>query len=301
MSRVAYPFLTLGQNALKISPWILCEESGDVIVGDWLADWDMARDLKLKREISIDFELAADQLELPVADLVLDARIRFGTGPGSMPRLSFGGSGKRLTADVSEVSFEQTIEGRNLSNRLLMETHVLLVEPRAGANTLSPRYPAARLWSDRHDLRLEGEEPRFPMEITSFSERFSGQALEGAPWFLHWTPGDLTRDFGTAVRLFLNSDREDFAEWFQEGDRSAVQVVLADTMVQIIGALLDRPDTDLEGDLEEGSIVCQARKWIELAFPGKDINAVRAMRELRPSFYHAGLLAAADVVQDEAE
>lgn len=84
------------------------------------------------------------------------------------------------------------------------------------------------------------------------------------------------------------------------GDRATTQVVLADVMTQIISASLRQSDFErIAADADPCSIAGRAAHWIGLAFPDQDIAAVRSMIDLRPSTFHAGILAAADIVSVE--
>ena len=300
MTRVAFPFLTLREPAVSALPWTDVSSQRELGLGSaWLADWDNARDIPLRRHLRVDFEIAATQLEIAAEDLELRVVLRIGTGTGNMARQVDDRLQGVLRKGREEMVIEETIAGRLLSSRLIADTHLLLHASPANRGQLSPRPAGARLWMDHLDLHLEGEEPRFPMEVMSFSERFSGRPEAYAPWYLHWVPGSPERDFGGAVRLFLNSDRADFMERFVAGDRGTVQVVLADTMLQIVGYLIYHDHAELQqDDPEPGSISAQARFWIELAFPGQDFSRIRSLRERSPATFHAALLAAADVASE---
>jgi len=300
MSRIAFPFFTLGSPAVFVSPWMLGEEASEFGPGSgWLENWDQSQDVAIRRHVRVDVDLAASQLGIPAEELELALLIRVGTGAGSMPRILRDLPMKTVRRGASEFLVEEAVAGSSLSNRLLLETALLLLSVPDGRQRLSPAHAGARLWSDRLDLRLEGEEPRFPMEVMSFSERFPGRPESHSPWYLHWAPAGLERDFGGAVRLYLNSDRPDFIERFLEGDRTTVQIVLADTMQQIIGHVLELPDADevlAAGD--DGSIAAQAVHWLGIAFPGLQIAQIRSLREHSPPRFHAAILAAADISGD---
>lgn len=300
MSRIAFPFLTLGTDAVHAGPWVLVENDREVVIEDpWIADWDSGRDVTLRRRIAVDLDIAASQLRIDIAQLALVLLVRVGTGAGNMPRTIVTATRREIRA--GEILLEERVAGHSLSQRLLAETMILLGHPGSGAHTLSPSRPASKLWSDRIDLRLEGEEPRFPMESLSFSHRFAGRPEAYAPWYLHWAPSNLHRDFGGAVRLFLNSDRPDFTERLLAGDRATLQVVLADVMTQIIATSLRQSDFEQAvAESDSNSIAGRVEFWIRLAFPGQDIQTIRSMLDLRPSSFHAAVLAAADVATEEA-
>lgn len=300
MGRIAFPFLTLDQTAISPEPWVLLDGGLETPIGDaWLPDWDAARDVRLRRLVTTDLDRAADLLSMPIDDGALELVTRTGTGIGNMPRRIIATSKLPLTRMEPTVVIDEMVPGHSLSQRLLVDTLVILRQPREGS-PLSPGLAGSKLWSDQLDLRLEGEEPRFPMEAVSFLERFAGRPEAYAPWLLHWTPGNLHRDFGGSVRLYLNSDRADVTDRLLAGDRATTQVVLADVMTQIISVSLRLNDFErLAVEADPCSIAGRAAHWIGLAFPGQDIGAVRSMIDLRPSTFHAGILAAADIVSLE--
>lgn len=300
MGRIAFPFLTLDQTAISPEVWVLLDGGVETRIGDaWLPDWDAARDLRLRRLVTTDLDRAADLLSMPIDDGALELVTRIGTGIGNMPRRLIATSKLPLTRMEPTVVIDEAVSGHSLSQRLLVDTFVVLRQPRAGS-PLSPGLAGSKLWSDQLDLRLEGEEPRFPMEAVSFLERFAGRPEAYAPWLLHWTPGNLHRDFGGSVRLYLNSDRADVTDRLLAGDRATTQVVLADVMTQIISVSLRQNDFErLAVEADPCSIAGRAAHWIGLAFPRQDIAAVRSMIDLRPSAFHAGILAAADIVSLE--
>jgi hypothetical protein len=301
MSRIAFPFLTLDQTAVSPEPWILLEDGEETIAEAWLPDWDPARDLRIRRLLTTDLDRAAELLSMPIDDGALELVVRVGTGIGNMPRRILGTFRQPLSRKEPAVVVDELVSGRTLSQRLLLETLVLLRRPGSAA-PLSPNRSGSKLWSDRLDLRLEGEEPRFPMEAISFLDRFAGRPEAHAPWLLHWTPGNLHRDFGGSVRLYLNSDRADVTERLLAGDRATAQVVLADVMTQIISTSLRQGDFErVVAEADPCSIAGRAAFWIGLAFPGQDIAAIRSMLDLRPSTFHAGVLAAADIAGLESD
>lgn len=302
MGRIAFPFLTLDHTAISPQSWRLLEDGIETPIGDaWLSDWDSARDLRLQRLLITDLDRAADMLSMQIDDGALELVIRIGTGIGNMPRRILTSSRRPLSRFEPTIIVDEAVSGRNLSQRLFVETLVLLRQPRI-PSPLSPNRPGLRLWSDQLDLRLEGEEPRFPMEAISFIDRFSGRPEAYAPWLLHWTPGNLHRDFGGSVRLYLNSDRTDVTERLLKGDRATTQVVLADIMTQILSTALRQDDFErVAADADPCSIAGRASFWIRLAFPGQDIAAIRSMLDLRPSIFHAAVLAAADIASLETD
>ena len=161
---------------------------------------------------------------------------------------------------------------------------------------LSPRRVAERLWSDTLRVRLEGEEPRFPIEIADFRKLAGNTIPASTPWYLHWSPLDWTRDFHGAARLYLNKDHPEFIERIENHDGPTLQLLLADVMGQICERLVADPDaTKIAVEAEPGSLGAQAIKWLDKAWPEKEIEFIRSVLENRPGAFRAAFLELAEL------
>ena len=295
MKHVAFPFLTLGDDQVEAAPWCGFDEDGSIApVTDHIAGWDHARELRLTRSLGLPTGPVGTRLGMADEEVGLEVVVRAGTGPGSMPRRTWILFRGPLRAGMTAL-IDHTVPGEGLSHRLRLETSILLVRPNLGTSRFAPRRPGSILWRDEIEIILEGESPRFPMEIVSFRERFSGRAESTSLWHLHWRPGHMHRDFGGSVRLFLNHDRQDFIDRFVGSDPLTLQCTLADVITQILGHALQ--DDDLEeilADSEPTSVAGHVSTWLDLAFPGQDIAAVRNLRRTSPGLFHSAILAMAD-------
>src|SRR5690349_1424492 len=135
MSRIALPFFTLGNDAIRADPWVLVEEDREVLIDDpWIADWDNARDLRIRRRLSVDLDVASSQLQIDVGNLALVLLVRIGTGAGSMPRTISPVARRSIHQGSGEILLDERVAGPTLSQRLLAETLILLDEPAVGAH-----------------------------------------------------------------------------------------------------------------------------------------------------------------------
>lgn len=294
MKHVAFPFLTLDDVHVEVTPWCLIGPDGNISgLGDHLAGWDYARDLRISRRIGLADGPVGEVLGL-AGDMELEAIVRLGTGPGSMPRRS------QVIATMSlrrerVALVDQVVPGKDLSQRLWLETTIRLPRKIEEGGRFSPWREGSILWRDQIDVSLEGDSPRFPMEIVSFRERFAGKAENGALWHLHWRPGHLHRDFGGSVRLFLNDDRKDFIERFVAADPLTLQCTLADVISQILEhALRDDDLEDILDECEPTSVAGHVATWLELAFPGQDPASIRNLLHVSPGHFRSSILAMAD-------
>lgn len=295
MKHIAFPFLTLGEDLVRAAAWRRMDDAGSLLPVDSLIEgWDYARNIRVERSVLIDEAVDDRTLGFDANDALFDLIVRIGTGPGSMPR-RVRVLHRTSIRPGSPVLIDHVISGSELSQRLYLETIIVLREGSTPTSRLAPRLPASILWRDVIDVQLEGQAPRFPMEFVSFAERFAGRPERTAPWFLHWLPGQLHRDFGGAVRLFLNHDRRDFMERFVAGDPLTLQTVLADVITQIVGHVIRHEDlSDILSDAEPSSVAGHVSTWLQLAFPGFDFAGVRSMQEVAPGRFHAAILAMAD-------
>ena len=200
--RTAFPFLTLSPDSLSVSPWMIGEigEETDTL-GDHVKAWDYGEQLVLSRRLELDWTQVALDLGFG-EDFEIQLSVSVGTGQGTLPRhrISRHVCALDQSQALTDVQFE--LPGINLSNQVILDSEILLVRAPSHPSPLSPTFPGSRLWSDRHQSRLEGGSSRFPMEVVSFDTLFSGRAGTGALWFVHWQPDELDRDFRGAVRLY---------------------------------------------------------------------------------------------------
>lgn len=301
-SRIAFPFLTLPDAAVGFRGWMIGDPGQPLRPASDLFDgWDYERDLEVHVECRFNFERVGDALGLAAEDVALCVTLKAGTGAGTMPRRL-----DRLASSlVSSHSPHAVLSGRVLSgrasSRLRLECAVTLGALPANPGTaFSPNVVGARLWAQRKDILLEdGGDSRFPIELVPFSTAFRGQPQENAPWYIHWRPGQFEADFGGSVRVYVNSQYEELAKRFVDGDPLTLQAIIGDVMSQMVSAAVAIGDCDsILSHCEEGTVGGQVRRWIELAFPGQETAAVRAMHGTAPGRFRAALLAAARLGED---
>lgn len=294
--RVAFPFLTLSESAVEASAWEISLDGVEwSAAGEFLPHWDSASDIRIRRTMRLNLELAASDLGIPVDQLALAASVRIGTGQGRLPRLILSRTRRDLRSGDTSWEFEQIIEGHRLSMILDLQTEILLADVPAEFSALSPVHPGNRLWSENARVRLEGEEPRFPIETADLAQMLGGGIAGAAPWHLHWSPGDWTRDFHGAVRLYLNEKSGEVLQRIEDEDPATIQFLLADVMSQICERLLADPEFGTMMDAAEpGSLGAQAATWLRKAWPGKDASFMRSVLESRPGVFRSTMLALAE-------
>jgi hypothetical protein len=296
VSRVAFPFLTIPNDSVKFSDWMIGPPGEPLSPAtDILENWDYEQDIQVNVQVHVEFQDAADELEIDSADLRLAVVLVAGTGSGSLPRRLDRLDTAVLSFGRSTVTLETIIPGRTLSGQLHLNLRIVLESPSHSGGPLSPKLRGARLWEHQKRILIEdGGDSRFPIELGSFSEIFKGRPEQYSPWLLDWSPATLEADFSGNVRLYVNSDNDSVCERFVDGDALTLQAMVADVMTQIIEVALDN---ESEADIDrydEGSIGYQARAWMETTFPGQSFDTVRQMRMYSPGKFRALILATAD-------
>ena len=295
--RIAFPFLTLSDAAVNAAPWSCSLNGGDwSLAGDFLPDWDAASLIRFRRTVRLDPLIAADDLGVIPENLRLSLGVRVGTGPGRLPKLILLRDCRKLTASTWQEEFDIEVTGEQLSLVLDVQTQVALAAPLKDCRPLSPQRIADRLWSDTLRIRLEGEEPRFPIEVVDMRTLLGNTTPASTPWYLQWSPLDWNRDFHGAARLYLNKDLPDFIERIEQHDGPTIQALLADVMGQICERLLIDPEAEeIMAGSEPGSLGAQATAWLHKAWPEKDTAFIRSVLESHPGTFRAAFLALADL------
>jgi len=294
----AFPFLVIPDEAVSLGTWMIGDPGQPLLpAGETLDGWDYERDLEVAVDVAIDFETAGTALQISPEDLRLAVFLRAGTGSGTIPRRMDLLSADRLDQARSAANLSGTLTSSQLSGRLLLDLTIVLEMVPASRGAISPGWRGARLWDSRKDILLEdGGDSRFPIELLGFSKAFAGQPHAYAPWHLDWQSGDFHADFGAAVRVYVNSDIPDIRDRFVIGDALTLQAILGDVMSQMIGLALDHEDcADLLSECASNSVGHQIRNWMDLAFPGQPIEAIRAGRDHAPGRFRSTILAAAEM------
>ena len=293
--RVAFPFLTLSDDAVQAEPWELALNEGEFgPVSDHLPDWDTASSIRARRRLRIDVALAAAEIGVEINDLHLAIVASTGTGSGRLPR--YAQVCQEVDVDLNEPVADFDFVVPSVSMAIHLMTDVSLADVAMERSELSPRNVGDRLWYHHQKVRLEGQELRFPIEAVDLSGMLGDPTVEAAPWFAHWTPGDWTRDFHGAFRLFLNSGVPEIKQAIEDESALVLQAMIGDVMSQLCEELLKARDPaaeDILMECEAETMGAQARSWLELAWPGRDLDFVRSVLENTPNRFRAALLAAA--------
>lgn len=299
MSRIAYPFLRIPDEAIQFGGWFIGDPLSPLLPApEVLPDWDYARDLAVRASIQIDWDAASRSLQFPDGYWLASAQLLVGTGQGQLPRQVRYAQTAPLSRDSPAATVEFSIPGKSLSSQLALRLIVALSTPSPAATPLSPVLKGARLWEDSIDVLIEdGGSSRFPVSAISFRTAFAGKPHEHAPWYVEWRPEDLSGDFSSKVVLYVNSDDGQFLERFLQGERATIQAVLGGIASHMCSVTLLSRVEGLDFDLfEEGSVGAVIHHWLRQAFPNEGSHAgIARLLDRDPGAFNAALVASADV------
>ena len=294
MRRTAFPFLVLPDDAVTFEGWYLGDKGMPLEPArDLLEDWDYARDLTLRASIRLDWQAAADALQVDADSLVIAAALHVGTGQGRLPRRTSILAKGRFSKAQTHVVLEAELDGSQLSARVTGHIHLSLGASVEGASSLSPSLLGSRLWSTDFDVLIEdGGSSRFPISSLSFKDAFPDSTYLFSPWYLEWRPGDLHSDFSSSVALYVNEDEEEFHRRFHAGDRLTVQSVLGGVAFELCSvALMSEDGFDID-TFEDGSVGAVISHWLVQAFGQTGARSAKGELERDPGAFFASMLSA---------
>ncbi|MDZ5435401.1 hypothetical protein T3H00_22410 [Pseudomonas fluorescens] len=293
---IAYPFLTCTENDIAPSPWALTlNETTTVAIEQYIPGWDYSSKVEFNRTIQINKPQLSVTLGIPLEFLKLEIITIIGTGQGRIPRSK--NIINKYPIEEEKTTYELIIpcQSNMLSKRVKIETYIVISSAPSNPSLLSPTVVGSKVWSDEIDLRLEGDEPRFPMETASFKKMFPNRNLANSLWYLSWGPEEWDEDFIGSVRLYINTDHAEFIKRFLELDKYTHQTIMSDIITQILSKFLADPTAEESfNNFEDGTVGFHASNWIINAFPEQSYSSVKSLFEHRPGDFHATILALSD-------
>ena len=241
--------------------WWRLHESGErEQIGDRLAAWDYAQDLRLVSDVTVDIAAALRDAQLDEgAELAIAAvwDCASALGRGVVLRTVSHQRGEQWSGELL-----LELPAGQVAQEITLERHLVLREPAITSGPLAASSPGARLGpTSRTKLTLEGEGGRFPIEPVPFS----ALRREPAAWALEVSYEDLGDSFLGAVRLLLNTEHPGTGALLSGDSEGLLSVLRYDLVRALLVKLSDDPgDVSEFGDWEDDSIggvleaICQS-------------------------------------------
>lgn len=291
MTRRVLPYRVPAEDVVTAQPWRLVVQDGEVQMPEALPDWDYQMDLHLRRTVSVDLDRTRSQSGLPAHAALTLAVVWTATGsnlsgPAEHARLDDSGT---ITAE-----FDIVLRGADLGGLLVLDTALVLAERRSDAGPSSPRRAGSVLWSDREELRLQGDAPQFPMAVIDFSLT---SFPDDAAWHLQISGGLESATMGSLL-LLVNERNTVTATAFENAgkprpiDRIVLSAVYADAARIMIEHALTDDDFSEDSDFPDGSLGATLVSLFDRLFPGQPITDIRLRRRQSPALFASDLQAA---------
>ncbi|MEX1656732.1 hypothetical protein ABZ960_26740 [Streptomyces pseudovenezuelae] len=296
MTRRVLPYRVPSEDVVAAEPWRLVTEDGDVLMPEALPDWDYQMDLHLRRTVSVDLDRARSQSGLPSNAALTLAVVWTATGSN----LSGPAERARLVDSGTIIAeFDIVLRGADLGGLLALDTALVLAERRPDARPSSPRRAGSVLWSDREELRLQGDAPQFPMAVIDFSlTSFPDEAA----WHLQISGGLENATMGSLL-LLVNERNTVTATAFENAgkprpvDRVVLSAVYADAARIMIEHALANDDFSEDGDFPEGSLGATMVSLFDRLFPNQSVTDIRLRQRQSPSLFASDLQAAVKIFE----
>ncbi|MEW2254806.1 hypothetical protein [Streptomyces sp. NPDC047869] len=266
-------------------------EDGEVALPEALPDWDYQMNLRMRRTVRVDVDRARSQSGLPADAALLISAVWTSTGsnlsgPAQHVRLTETGT---VTAE-----FDVLLSGADLGGLLLLDTALVLAVRRNDARASAPRRAGSVLWSDRAELRLQGDAPQFPMAVIDFSRT---SFPDDAAWHLQISGGMEHATMGSLL-LLVNERNTVTATAFQNAarprpiDRVVLSAVYADAARVLVEHAVRHDEFTEEADFPDGSLGATLLSLFDQLFPGQSIADVRLRQRQSPALFASDLQAA---------
>ncbi|WP_338597162.1 hypothetical protein [Saccharopolyspora sp. SCSIO 74807] len=284
MNRRALPYRSPSQDLVTPEAWRMSTQDGDVPLRTELANWDYLMDLDLRRTVRVEVDAVRSQ-----SGLGADSRLMLSavwTSSGSNLR----GPGHRVPLEgpgTREVELLVPLRGTDLGGTLLLDTALVLAHCGEAPSLASPRRAGSVLWSDRHEVRLQGDAPQFPIAVIDFARTsFSGDAA----W--HLQIGDNLEGAAMGSLLLLVNEQNAAAvaavgraERPGETDRLVLSAIRADVTRTMLEHALSSEDFYDGAAFTDETLGAALQALYRRLFPETSIEEMRRRREQYPNFF----------------
>ncbi|MFE2999152.1 hypothetical protein ACFXG4_29610 [Nocardia sp. NPDC059246] len=180
---------------------------------------------------------------------------------------------------------------------LVLDTALVLTERRDGTDRpTAARRAGSVLWSDRHELRLQGDAPQFPMAVIDF--RKTAYPVEAA-WHLELDSLEVA-SMGSLL-LLVNESKPAVAQALTNAarprpqDRVVLAVLYADIARTMIDHALRNPDFEDGAVFPDDSLGATIKALFGRLFPNRSIKDVRLQADRSPSWLWTEVQAGVDL------
>jgi hypothetical protein len=275
-------------------PWVLAHGGSSEALPAFLPHWDYNSDLVLVRTVVVDVGGVRHDCSLNDGDPLRIAAVWRSTGTALRGCLFR--SDLPLGGGLHSVSLFGEVPAKDLAGEVEVETHVLVPTARATAEPLSPHYAGSVLWTDAVTVVLEGNAPRFPVELVDFQTVLWAPHPD-ASWYVSWNRYDLDQPMLGSVRLFVNARHPRVVRAMSQDAQDGEARVIRSAIYYDVGRSLIRAALNDDQFLENpeafspGTIGRAVARLLRFLFPTDSPTSVRSAMQERPEHFDSDLQA----------
>ena len=287
------PFRTASEAAVAADPWIMQTPKGPLVLLEKLPHWDYNTNIDLRRTLNVDVRQTLNDCGLNKGEQSLALLATARTDSGFRHTVAF----KDLTSTDDELETELAgiLRGSEVGGTVTLETALLVRRPPDDPKPLQPRYPGSVLWSDTHQVTLEGSGSRFPIEVVPFDQ--IPWAPDGAAWYLAWEQSNLHQTVSSGLQLYVNASNEKVRRSVAAPERDAESTAIVSALYYEVGrtlvlaALRDTEFLEQNNVYGPGSIGLALQRLMTALFPVDSPMSLAHKLAARPSYFEAELQA----------
>ncbi|WP_218719224.1 MULTISPECIES: hypothetical protein [Nocardia] len=295
MANRVLPYKKPSSNVVRAGAWLLSIDGDEMSLPDHLPHWDYQTNLSLRRVIHVDIDRALAEATLaPGTELALAA---VWTSTGSKLR---GVVSRVVVPAHGEIELRAELVGADLGGVLTLDTSLVLAHRRRGTDRpVAPRRGGSVLWSDRSQIRLQGDAPQFPIAIVDFARtNYPGDAA----WHLEIGSNLDVATMGSLL-LLVNEKKTLIAEALQRAgnprlqDKMALSMLYADVARTMVDHALRISDFDDDATYLDETLGATLQELFGRLFPGRSITDVRLAAQESPNLFASQLQAAVKIFE----
>jgi hypothetical protein len=284
VTRGAKPYLVPEPGAISLGGWQMLNDDDWVDLGDQVDGWDTGTDLRIRREVRVDWARVREE-----AGLDAGAQLRATVSWASSTTTMRGIAGSVPVPTSGLMLFDGVLPGDRVAGVLDLRTTVCVAADAPSSPGVA-QTAGAILHEERWRLALEGTGSMFPVSVIDFARTVYDP---DASWHLE-TSVDLDAPFMGRFLLSLNSRDTELVEAVSARSRTPRQESLVEELHHGVAQLLLRlaEDVNVEDPLDDrefaadtvGDILSRTLSAVDTAPPTSaldpaDVSARRSRLE----------------------
>ncbi|WP_280250817.1 hypothetical protein [Nocardia abscessus] len=298
MAHRVLPYKKPSPTTVQAGEWLLSVDGNELPLPESYPHWDYQTTLSLRRVVKVDLRRALVESTLdPSTELALAA---IWTSTGSKLR---GTVMRTVVPENGEVELRADLPGADLGGVVLLDTALVLARRRHGGDRpVAPRRGGSVLWSDRSQIRLQGDAPQFPIAIVDFARtNYPGDAA----WHLEIGTNLDSATMGSLL-LLVNEKKTVVTEALQRAgsprveDKIALSALYADVARTMVDHALRLSEFDDDSHYVDETLGATLQELFGRLFPGRSITDIRLAAQESPNLFASELQAAVKIFEGVA-